>query len=270
MARDSGYIKLHRKCLENEFFLELPFDRWRAFEYLLLSARYKPTRVVLKGQVVDLEAGQLIVGEGTLGEKWGWSRGKVRRYLQQLEKLKMVQLNGTALGTVITVENYTKYQLDGTADDTPDSTSDGTALGTSDGTRIKKVKKVKKGKEEYKSTPTPDISIFSQELQQTITDWLTYKTERNEGYKPKGLEMWIGQVRNYAKLYEEKYIVDVIRRSMASQYKGVVWDWLKDKPSKQTRYKVYREEVRTTDTLTPEEQAENMRLMKDKLGGIFK
>ena len=149
---NNGYIKLYRKCLENEFFLEKPFDRWRAFEYLLISARYKPSRVILKGQVIELEAGQLIVSEKKLAEKWDWSRGKVRRFLSLLESLQMIQVNGTAYGTLVTIENYTKYQCDGTSDGTTDSTSDsttdGTTDGTSDGTHIKKDKKVKKVKKD--------------------------------------------------------------------------------------------------------------------------
>lgn len=149
---NNGYIKLYRKCLENEFFLEKPFDRWRAFEYLLISARYKPSRVILKGQVIELEAGQLIVSEKKLAEKWDWSRGKVRRFLSLLESLQMIQVNGTAYGTLVTIENYTKYQCDGTSDGTTDSTSggtsDSTSDGTSDGTHIKKDKKVKKVKKD--------------------------------------------------------------------------------------------------------------------------
>lgn len=153
---NNGYIKLYRKCLENEFFLEKPFDRWRAFEYLLISARYKPSRVILKGQVIELEAGQLIVSEKKLAEKWDWSRGKVRRFLSLLESLQMIQVNGTAYGTLVTIENYTKYQCDGTSDGTTDSTSggtsdstsDGTSDSTSDGTHIKKDKKVKKVKKD--------------------------------------------------------------------------------------------------------------------------
>ena len=140
----NGYIKLYRKCLENEFFLEKPFDRWRAFEYLLISAKYKPSRIILKGQAIELEAGQLIVSEKKLAEKWDWSRGKVRRFLSLLESLQMIQVNGTAYGTLVTIENYTKYQRDGTSDGTTDGTSD----STSDGTHIKKDKKDKKVKKD--------------------------------------------------------------------------------------------------------------------------
>lgn len=125
-----GYVKIYRKVMENEVFLELPYDRWHAFEFLLLKARRFPTITILKGKPIKLEVGQLIYGEDALARKWGWSRGKVKRFLDMLENLEMIKKNGTPYGTVITIENYTKYQGDcaceDTSLDTPDSTSDGT------------------------------------------------------------------------------------------------------------------------------------------------
>ena len=56
-----------------------------------------------------------------------------------LENLKMIKKNGTPYGTVITIENYTKYQGDCACDDTPLDTPD----STSDGTHNKKDKKDK-------------------------------------------------------------------------------------------------------------------------------
>ena len=149
-----GYIKLHRKVLSNEMFLEVPFDRWRAFEFLMLNARYKPTDVMIKGKSIHLDVGQLIFGEDALASKWGWSRGKVRRFLEQLESLNMIQRTGTPYGTVITIENYTMYQGGRTSNGTPlrteDCTADGTGYETSGstalGTGIKKEKKEKKDK----------------------------------------------------------------------------------------------------------------------------
>lgn len=153
-----GYIKLHRKVLSNEMFLEMPFDRWRAFEFLMLNARYKPADIMIKGKTIHLDAGQLIFGEDALAIKWGWSRGKVRRFLEQLESLNMIQRTGTPYGTVITIENYTLYQGERTSNGTPfrteESTAGGTgyetagstADGTADGTEIKKEKKEKKDK----------------------------------------------------------------------------------------------------------------------------
>ena len=134
------YIKLYRKVMENAVFLELPYDRWHAFEFLVLKARRFPTITILKGKPIKLEVGQLIYGEDALARKWGWSRGKVKRFLDMLENLEMIKKNGTPYGTVITIENYTKYQGDCACDDTPLDTPD----STSDGTHNKKDKKDKK------------------------------------------------------------------------------------------------------------------------------
>lgn len=159
-----GYIKLHRKTLLNDMFLELPFDRWRAFEFLMLNARYKPTDIILKGNIVHLNVGQTIFGEETLAKKWGWSRGKVRRFLIQLSELGMIQHYGTPYGTVITIENYTMYQCDGTADGTAITTADGTqnstADSTADGTRIKKEKKEKKNNRAFKPPLVDDVKRY--------------------------------------------------------------------------------------------------------------
>lgn len=150
MTEDITYIKLYRKVMENAIFLELPYDRWHAFEFLLLKARRFPTVIILKGKPIRLEVGQLICGEEKLAVKWGWSRGKVKRYLDMLENLGMIKKNGTPYGTLITVENYTKYQGECSYSDTSLDTTDGTPLDTSDdtsdGTHKKNVKKEKKEK----------------------------------------------------------------------------------------------------------------------------
>ena len=139
------YIKLYRKVMDNAIFLELPYDRWHAFEFLILKARRFPTVTILKGKPIKLEVGQLICGEDKLASKWGWSRGKVKRYLDMLENLGMIKKNGTPYGTLITVENYTKYQGECSYSDTSLDTTDGTSLDTSDdtsdGTHNKNTKK---------------------------------------------------------------------------------------------------------------------------------
>lgn len=159
-----GYIKLHRKVLSNEMFLELPFDRWRAFEFLMLSARYKPTDIILKGNIVHLDVGQTIFGEEKLAKNWGWSRGKVHRFLIQLSELGMIQHHGTPNGTIITIENYTLYQCeqtaDGTADNTANGIADGTTDGTTDGTHTKKEKKVKNNNRAFKPPLLDEVKQY--------------------------------------------------------------------------------------------------------------
>lgn len=225
---NNGYIKLYRKCLENEFFLEKPFDRWRAFEYLLISARYKPSRVILKGQVIELEAGQLIVSEKKLAEKWDWSRGKVRRFLSLLESLQMIQVNGTAYGTLVTIENYTKYQCDGTSDGTTDSTSggtsDSTSDGTSDGTHIKKdkkVKKVKKDKNIYNNARARACKTHTANFSPPdIQDVKAYCMERKNNVDPEG----------FIDFYEAKGWM--VGKNKMKDWRAAVRNWERNEASK--------------------------------------
>ena len=230
---NNGYIKLYRKCLENEFFLEKPFDRWRAFEYLLISARYKPSRVILKGQVIELEAGQLIVSEKKLAEKWDWSRGKVRRFLSRLESLQMIQVNGTAYGTLVTIENYTKYQCDGTSDGTTDSTSDsttdGTSDGTSDGTHIKKdkkVKKVKKDKNIYNNARARVCKTHTANFSPPdIQDVKAYCIERKNNVDPE----------RFIDFYEAKGWM--VGKNKMKDWRAAVRNWERNEASKSTAQK---------------------------------
>lgn len=156
MNEDLTFIKLYRKAAESELFSERPFDRWHAFEYLLINARRFPKDVIIKGQRITLDVGQLICGMEILGDKWGWSRGKVQRFLNLLEKMEMIEKKPSQIGTIITIKNYKKYQCDSTAGDTSESiekyattttsrahnkSSDDTTDSTTDGTGRKKDKK---------------------------------------------------------------------------------------------------------------------------------
>lgn len=73
---------------------------------------------------------------------------------------------------------------------------------------------------------------FSEPMQAALTDWLTYKSERREGYKPTGLKNFMTQAAHMAEKYEEADIISTIQESMANNWKGICWDKLagKEKP----------------------------------------
>lgn len=130
MNEDRTFIKLYRKVTGSELFSERPFDRWHAFEYLLINARRFPASVIVKGQRINLDTGQLICGMEVLGDKWGWSRGKVQRYLNLLEKMEMIEKEPSQIGTIITIKNYIKYQCDDTASSTAEHVEKSATTGT--------------------------------------------------------------------------------------------------------------------------------------------
>ena len=90
-----------------------------------------------------------------------------------------------------------------------------------------KKEKEKEKEKEYECTPLTPLDNFSSELKAAVQDWLAYKQERREPYKPTGLKNLISQIENSAKKYGDQAVADVIRSSMSSNYQGIVFDRLK-------------------------------------------
>ena len=108
------------------------------------------------------------------------------------------------------------------------------------GHNINKNDKNDKNEEEISNT---DLSNFSDSAQTKITEWLTYKKERKETYKPTGLRSLLTQIENNISTYGEQKVIDLISECMAAGYKGIIWDKLKktqfnqSKPARRDNFK---------------------------------
>ena len=72
------------------------------------------------------------------------------------------------------------------------------------------------------------LSPLPPTLREPVEKWVAYKGERREEYKPVGLQSLVTQITKAAEEYGEEAMIDVITRSMAANYKGIVFDWLKE------------------------------------------
>lgn len=115
----SGWIKLHRTIQDNDLWLAEPFTWAQAWVDLLLSASHKPRSFFIRKNEVQLERGQLGWSEITMGKRWQWSRGKVRRYLAMLEARGMIVQQTSKLTSIVTICNYEEYQETLTPDEQP-------------------------------------------------------------------------------------------------------------------------------------------------------
>ena len=82
-------------------------------------------------------------------------------------------------------------------------------------------------------TPSPDDYGFSPPLLGAVEDWLSYKAERRESYKPTGLKSMLTQVQKAAAEYGDAAVIGVIRDSMASGYRGITFDRLRRSPPRE-------------------------------------
>ena len=65
------------------------------------------------------------------------------------------------------------------------------------------------------------------ELRLAVEEWVCYKDEKRQGYKPRGLKALCTEIGNNAALYGDKAVIDVIYKSMSNNWQGIAFDRLK-------------------------------------------
>ena len=95
-------------------------------------------------------------------------------------------------------------------------------------TENKQPSKAGKGKENT-AAPTglqaaSGMFSYDMALNQAVNDWIKYKSEKKQGYKPKGLQSLLTQIQNNVDTYGNAAVIHAINESMASNYQGIVWD----------------------------------------------
>src|ERR1035437_6771916 len=109
-----GYIKIFRCIQDNPYWLDKPFSRAIAWVDLIIIANHKSASIRKRGIKIVVDRGQVGWSERDLAERWGWSRGKVKRFLNELENEQQIrQQNGPQnlnVTSLITIVNYPKSQ----------------------------------------------------------------------------------------------------------------------------------------------------------------
>ena len=101
----NGYIKLHRKILDWEWYSNASVKI--VFLHLLLTATYKESSH--KG--IKLFPGQVIVSTRTLAQATGLSRQNVRTALSNLESSNDIKIVSNGGFSTVTINNWELYQV---------------------------------------------------------------------------------------------------------------------------------------------------------------
>lgn len=110
MAKEKGWIKIHRKMMDSEGYFREPFCRNMAWIDLLLLANHKPTTERKRGIKVSSVRGEITQSARELGERWNWSKNKVLHFLELLEDEGQLTIKKSNITSVITIVNYDYYQ----------------------------------------------------------------------------------------------------------------------------------------------------------------
>lgn len=119
-----GYVSIHREILTHWIWQEKPFSKGQAWIDLILLANYQTKKFAYKDGVITGQRGTVYRSISWLADRWGWSRDKVRRFLDLLKNDGMVTMVATTHQTTVTLVNYGKYQDPPTTSDTANTTTD--------------------------------------------------------------------------------------------------------------------------------------------------
>ena len=154
----------------------------------------------------------------------------------RFEKYDFLTDESTNRNRLITITNWDIYQQD---DCTHNSQTNRQLTGNQQATNRqltakKECKNNKNDKKEIKP-PYPLTEFgFSLPLQEKIEEWLTYKTEKKDTYKPTGFRSLMKRIAKQTAEYGDQVVMDLIDECMAANWKGIIWDRIE----KQSKVKV--------------------------------
>lgn len=169
---DRGFVKLHRSILSWEWY-DSP-DTMRLFLHLLLTVNYEPKK--WRGTVID--RGQRVCSLATLAKETRLSVRTVRTCLERLISTNELTRQANPQYTVITINNYAKYQTPTNELTNERQTTDKPT--TNDRQLLKKDKESKKVKEIYPTDIISDFEIAIRDFKQMRTKIKAPLTDRAE------------------------------------------------------------------------------------------
>ncbi len=107
----NGWIKLPRSIMEDPIYFAEPFTRAQAWIDLLLLANYADAFFYIRGNRIDVKRGQVGRSKESLAERWKWSRGKVQRFLDDMENDGRITQQKSRLTTLISINNFDELDL---------------------------------------------------------------------------------------------------------------------------------------------------------------
>jgi uncharacterized phage protein (TIGR02220 family) len=140
-----NWFKTHRELENHWLWQKKPFSQGQAWIDLIMKANHQDRKIPVDGEFVTIKRGQLLTSIRILGERWGWSRTKVVRFLFCLESDLMLIKKSDTKKTLITIINYSVYQDKQDTEVTPKRHQKDTTVTPPD--TNKKGKKGKEGKE---------------------------------------------------------------------------------------------------------------------------
>jgi len=159
-----GWIKFHRKILDNPIFVKP--DLFQLFAYCLLRANHSETKIIWNESEEILEKGCFITGRKVMAVDLGQNERTTYDRLKLLEKLKMISVKSNNKFSIVKVLNYSVYQGEEVDDQQPANNQPTTNQQPAN--TDKNVKKVKNEKNVKKCIPK---NTFGEKVHLSVVEY---------------------------------------------------------------------------------------------------
>ena len=223
-----GWIHLHRSLLEHWLHDEKPFCRFGAWVDLLLMANHDARKLSVDGELITIERGQLFTSSLSLSTRWGWSRGKVDRFLEMLERDMMIDTKRTSHGRLVNIVNYSVYQSVNDKNGQKTSTKRTVNEQSTDTRQTldeqaadinKNVKNDKNDKNEKNERNISALRYFPEDdlLEKTFSDFRAMRKQIKAPMTDRAIELMVAKIKRY----DPDIAVEMLKQSILNNWKDI-------------------------------------------------
>lgn len=108
---NNGWIKLHRKTLDNPIVMK-DTDHFAVWMWLLLNATHSDHDTIYEGERLTLKAGQFITGRKIISKELKINESKIQRILKTFEIEQQIEQQTNPRCRLISILRWSDYQLD--------------------------------------------------------------------------------------------------------------------------------------------------------------
>lgn len=109
-----GWIKLNRSITQMPGYIGERFGRAQCWIDLLLLAAWRDKTLSIKGSVIPIKRGELIVAETELAQRWGMARNTMRTRLKEMiddGRITIEKVKGKSRIRIIHYEEYQSFNF---------------------------------------------------------------------------------------------------------------------------------------------------------------
>ena len=190
----SGWIKIHRKFLDWEWFNKS--EAVHLFLFMLIKANHKDGQ----WQGIDIKRGQFISSLGNISNATGISVQTIRTILKKLEKTNEIKLKSTSQYTMVTICKYECYQDEEETTNKP--------ITNNQQTTNKQLTTNKNDKKE------------KNEKELILDCWINYRKSAKKTLTKQSIDSILVKMENYT----NEQCKFVINKSIEQGWQGLFWD----------------------------------------------